>query len=88
MKNIYRVVIEEKGMKHFEYHERNSSVSYWQNYAKSLEKSGYFVEMQFEYSTDVKDLRLVKLEAYNRKVNARETIYLVKNREQIERLKK
>ncbi len=87
MKNIYRVVIEEKELKHFEYHERNSSVTYWQKYAKNQENAGFFVEMQFEYSTDSKELRLLKYESYNRKTFVRETVYLIKNKEQLARLK-
>jgi len=87
MKNVYRVVIEKERLKHFEYHERSSSVTYWQKYAKIQENAGFFVEMQFEYCTDSKELRLLKYEAYNRKTLVRETIYLIKNKEQLARLK-
>lgn len=89
MKKKYKLVTEnQKGMRHFEYIDINSSVNYWIKYAKQQEKEGCFVEIEFEYYSDVKEVCMTKYHSFNRKTRIRELISLIKNKEQLQRLNK
>ena len=79
MKKEYRLVSENKlGYKHYELLKCSSSVDYWLKKAKLDEKDGCYVEMQFEYYSDLKEVYLTKYMSFHKKTNFRTTIRLIK----------